>query len=47
MCRTYGFHKLVPEELDIGEEDGRGYPEDLYPLWFEGLRRENKGDSEG
>lgn len=34
VCPTYGFCELVLEELDIGEEDRRGYLEDCHPIWF-------------
>lgn len=49
MCRTHSFYKLVLEELNIGEEDRRRYPEDLYSRWFDNLKGKasswNKGDS--
>lgn len=38
MCRTHSFYKLVLEELNIGEEDRRRYPEDLYSCWFDNLK---------
>lgn len=38
MCGTHSFYKLVLEELNIGEEDRRGYPEDLYSRWFDNLK---------
>ena len=40
VFRTYSFYKLVLEELNVGEEDRRGYPEDFHSLWLKNLGKE-------
>jgi len=41
VCHSYRFYELVPEELSVGKEDRRRYPEDFHPLWFNHLKRDS------
>lgn len=34
LSRTYSFHQLAPEELNVGKEDGRWYAENLHTFWL-------------
>lgn len=37
MCLTYCFNELFLEEINISEEDRRGYLEDFNSYWFKYL----------
>lgn len=34
LSRTYSFHQLAPEELNVCKEDGWRYPENLHTFWL-------------